>query len=130
MRALYDQLLAGGWPDVVALVGRPEDPHLECKVKADATTPKVPDEDRGRIAKAVCGLANADGGVFLFGVRAAPDKAQGGLDRVTQIVPVTDVEQCARAVEATINGWIEPPLSIANVNTIEDPATPRSGIVL
>lgn len=130
MRALYDQIIAGGWPAVAALVGQPEGPHLECKVKTDPSTPKLPDDDRARIAKAVCGLANGDGGVFLFGVRAAPDRSQGGLDRVTQIVSITDVEQCARVVEATIGGWIEPPISIVNVEKIEDLATPGSGVVI
>ncbi len=99
----------------------------EEREKHDRTIPALNEGDRSRIAKAICGLANADGGVFLFGVRARTDA--GGIDRVQNIEPIADVVRCARHVEDTIARWIEPAISIVHIETSEDPGS-GSGIVL
>jgi hypothetical protein len=67
-------------PAIFALIGQTEDVHFDCKELP------VKDEDKQRaFAKAACGLANAEGGVLVIGMKArAMSKVRGpGFHRFT-----------------------------------------------
>ena len=127
VRALYDQILLDGWRSVLALRGTPESPQLEAKEKEDRSTDVLSAGDESRIAAAVCGLANADGGVFLFGVRA---RTEDGVDRVQNLEPISNVSKCLLRVERAIARSLEPPLTRIEIDRVEDPSKRGAGVIV
>ena len=127
MRALYDQITAEGWPSLLALRGAQESPHLEAKEKEDRSTDILSPGDEARIAAAVCGLANADGGVFLFGVRA---RTQDDVDRSQNIESISRVAKCLARVEKAIARTSDPPITRIEIEKVEDPTSRGAGVVV
>ena len=69
-----------------ALIGEPEDGHLDCK-----EWPAKEKDGHEMFAKAICGLANSDGGVLILGVRAESKRPNDpDPDVITAAVPVLD----------------------------------------
>lgn len=126
MRAIYDQLIDGGWQALGALQGEPEGPHLEAKRKSNPSIPNLDEGDKVRIAKTVCGLANADGGCALLGVHAGPDDQ--GIDKIQGPQPIMNVNSCLLAVQQAIASMIEPPIVLVEVHAVVEPGTDR-GVV-
>jgi hypothetical protein len=127
VRALFDQIAAEGWSSLLALRGTAESPHLEAKEKEDRLTDILTAGDEARIAAAVCGLANADGGVFLFGVRA---RTQDDIDRIQNIEPISRVAKCLARVEKSIARTVEPAVTAIELEKVEDPSSSGAGIIL
>jgi hypothetical protein len=128
MRAIFDRINAGGWAELLDLRGQPEGPHLEAKRKEEPGTPKLSEKDRSSIAKAVSGMANADGGCLLFGVHAGPDPA--GIDRIHAPNPIEAVDQCLLSTQQAVAAMLEPPISLCEVERVLEPGGGKSGIVL
>jgi hypothetical protein len=127
MRTLYEQILADGWSALTALRGTPESPYLEAKEKENRATDVLSKGDEDRIAAALCGLANADGGVFLFGVRA---RTQGDIERIQNVEPIANVAKCLARVERALSRMIEPPVSSIEIEKLESPEGRGAGVVL
>lgn len=88
MHDLFDDLCARGISAVEELIAerREESLHLEYKQVDNRGSDALTRDDKKRIAKAACGMANAEGGLILVGV--ASRKAEG-LDVADAIVPLT-----------------------------------------
>jgi hypothetical protein len=104
-RQLRDRLFNDGEATIAEFIaqGVAESPWIEFKrsdrqFENPAGTKRV-NNDRSHLAKAISGFANADGGVVVWGVTAAPSDAEGdhatGEDRITQ----------PRALEAKLRDW-------------------------
>jgi hypothetical protein len=61
--------------------------HLDFKLVND---PSMKRDDRKSFAVALSGFANSDGGIIIWGVRAAKDPATG-IDCATDLVPIADI---------------------------------------
>ena len=55
-------------PSELLAVSAEETLHLEFKTLSDSTGEKLTKEDRRVLARAVCGMANAEGGHIVLGV--------------------------------------------------------------
>jgi len=87
MTNLFEDLQKTGVDALTALVAeaREESLHLEFKQVADPASETLSKEDRKRIAKAICGMANAEGGLVIVGV--ATHKVEG-LDVAAGLAPM------------------------------------------
>jgi predicted HTH transcriptional regulator len=75
---------------IAALIGQSEDGDFDCK----EWWPKKMDST---IAKAVCGFANATGGIIIVGMKAK-GTGSGTPDVVESESPVTDVGEASSAI--------------------------------
>jgi len=78
-KELFNQLQ--GAQAIRALIGQPEDAHLDCKEWPN-------DRDaQSSLAKAACGLTNAEGGVLIVGMKARPTSKEDP-DLIESAAPV------------------------------------------
>ena len=90
---------------IEGLVGTGEDLHLECKTWSTNEN----DAQKG-VAKALCGLANADGGVLIVGLGAkSADKYTP--DLIDSLAPVNDARLVASRIHSLIPELVEPALT-------------------
>lgn len=87
MTDLFEGLRRTGIAALTELIteAREEWLHLEFKQVADPTSDTLSKDDRKRIAKAICGMANAEGGLVIVGV--ATRKVEG-LDVAAELAPM------------------------------------------
>jgi predicted HTH transcriptional regulator len=74
---------------------REESLHLEFKTFSSDTT--LTRDDRKMLAKAICGFANAEGGILIVGVET---KKNDGVDAAFAKRPVADLNRFRRLIEA------------------------------
>lgn len=128
-RAIFEVLEREGWGRLVQWVadGEQESQHLEAKcAQMDEGPGKLSGKTAADIAKAVSGLANAEGGVVIVGVDAQkpPD---GGDDRIWRTVPIPGLPAFTRAVGERLHQLVEPQVPGMRVLPIPDPADADRG---
>jgi hypothetical protein len=110
--------------EITALIGQSEDVHFDCKEWSadDGDNQKV-------LAKAACGLTNAEGGVIVFGMKArAVSKDEP--DLVESVTPVTDTAAVKSRVLDLIGQLVEPRIEGIRVAEVSDRQGSRSGFVV
>lgn len=130
-RHLFDALEREGWSLLERWVveGERESLHLEAKcAQMDEGPGKLGVKTAADIAKAISGLANAEGGVVLVGVDAQkpPD---GGDDRIVRIVPVRGLASFARFVGERASQLVQPEVPGLRLLQLPDPADGDQGVV-
>jgi hypothetical protein len=108
-----------------ALIGKTEDLHLDCKL-----WPLNDQEAQKTTAKAVCGFANADGGVVVIGLRAKPGSDRDDPDQIQAAEQVPDTNRVKSTVQDLIGKLVEPGVSGVRVEEVRDPAGSKSGFVI
>lgn len=121
-KVLYDRLQKRD--DLLELVGQPEDSHLDCK-----EWPSKDDEAQKMLAKAICGMTNADGGVLLLGMKAE-SRPKDEPDVITGLIPVANTSQVASRVLGLLSNLVEPGIIGIEVREILEPASDSGGYVL
>jgi hypothetical protein len=107
------------------LIGQTENLYLDCK-----TWPQR-DEDAQRVlAKALCGFANADGGVVVVGLEARPGGSKYDADVIQRPAPVSDAIAVKSRIEALVGDLVEPRLEGVVVTAVSDTPGSNSGFVL
>jgi len=109
---------------VRALIGEAEDAYLDCK-----EWPTKEDDAQKMIAKAVCGLANADGGVLVIGMKAAA-KPKDEPDVVTAEASVSDTSLVKSRLLGLISNLVEPGIVGLEAVEIADKPHSKSGFVV
>ncbi len=107
-----------------ALIGEPEDGHLDCK-----EWPAKEKDGHEMLAKAVCGLANSDGGVLVFGLRAKQQKP-GDPDVITDIAPVPDTSHLRSRILTLIGNLVEPGIIGIETREICEAPGSKSGFIV
>ena len=77
---LFDRLVAGGEPEVLAFIAQPvtEELFLDYKCSADnGGGNALHNRDRANLAKAISGFGNSEGGVIVWGVDCRQDPVLG-----------------------------------------------------
>ena len=71
MQTLFEQLIAAGESGLTTLCAEEaeETLHLEFKTLSDHSGARLTKDDRRLIAKALCGLSNAEGGTLILGIK-------------------------------------------------------------
>lgn len=105
------------------MAGQSEDGDFDCKEWHG------PDSAKASIAKAVCGFANATGGVVVVGMSAKGTGANSP-DLVTGEKPVTDAEAVKSAVLDIILKQVDPGIRGVQVHTVREKTKSKAGFVL
>ena len=109
---------------ITALIGQPEDAHFDCKVWATNE-----DEAQKTLAKAACGLTNAEGGVLVIGMRAR-STSKDEADVVESAVPVSDTSLVKSRVLTLIGNLVEPGIVGLHAVEVRDRKNSTSGFVV
>ena len=106
MSGLFEDLKAGGVPALEELIAeaREETLHLEFKALRNTSGSGITKEDKTIIAKALCGLANAEGGLLILGIES---KSVDGVDVATKLHSMQDVER----LKSRLVSWVPECLS-------------------
>ena len=109
---------------IEALIGEPEDGHLDCK-----EWPAKEKDGHEMFAKAVCGLANSDGGVLVIGMRAASQRP-GGPDVISDLAPVANTSYLRSRLLTLAGQLVEPPIVGIDSREIPEAHGSTSGVVI
>jgi Putative DNA-binding domain len=107
------------------LIGAIEDQHLECKA---ALYQLQHEHQKQELAKDVCALANADGGIILIGVRTERNPAHSG-DEITELCPFPQTLANPDQWYAVLRTWIYPPLQHVDIRWFPSAGDTTRGIV-
>lgn len=111
-------------PAIDALIGEPEDGHLDCK-----EWPAKEKEGYEMLAKAASGLANSDGGVLVIGMRAK-QQSPTDPDVITNIAPVPDTCQVQSRILTLVGNLVEPPIIGIETRVIPERVGLKSGFII
>jgi predicted HTH transcriptional regulator len=109
---LRDKLLGVGGDD------------LDCK-----EWPSRDEDAQKMLAKAACGMTNADGGVLVVGMKAA-SRPKDEPDVVSAKAPVPDTSQVASRILGLISNLVEPSIVGVEVREIHENPSSTSGYVV
>lgn len=109
---------------VKGLTGQCEDAHFDCK-----EWPGKDDDAQKMIAKAACGLTNAEGGVLVIGMKAE-SKPKDEPDVVSSAAPVAETAQVKSRVLDLIGSLVEPGIVGIEALELNDPPGAKSGFVV
>jgi len=114
------------WSSLQSLVDEaaPEGIYLECKTQTGVS---LKQGTKNQLAETASAMANASGGVILLGVATTFVKADG-LDVVSGLEPIGNVEKLAARIEIELPLLTVPPLVGPRIRIIKKPRT-ASGIV-
>ena len=109
---------------IKGLIGQCEDAHFDCK-----EWPNKDEDAQKMLAKAVCGLTNAEGGVLVIGMKAE-SRPKDEPDVVTGTAPVINTTLVKSKVLNLIGNLVEPGIIGIEVTEINDPPRKKSGFVI
>lgn len=120
-------IIARGEPAVTEMVteGHEETLHLEFKtLSSDATLNR---DDRKMIAKAICGFANAEGGLLILGVET---KKIDGVDTAFKKRPIKNLNRFRRRITAALPDMLSPQHNGVALAAIADREDETQGFLL
>jgi len=102
--------------DIVA-ENREETLHLEFKTLSDQSGTSVTKDDRRTIARAICGMSNAEGGLLLVGIETKTvDQVDVGVD----LRPVADIDAFRNRIVGWLPDCLSPQHVTISVHVIQD----------
>jgi hypothetical protein len=120
-KELFNQLQSA--QAILALIGQPEDAHLDCKEWPN-------DRDaQSSLAKAACGLTNAEGGVLIVGMKARPTSKEDP-DLIESAAPVADTAAVKSRILDLVGQLVEPGIEGIQAAEVSEQADSRSGFVV
>lgn len=124
---LFTSIIKAGWSGVEAWIGqKSESLHFECKAK-DSGSDTFNEKDRDKLARAICGFANTEGGIVILGVHAK--RQEGGPDVIHHITKIRKVLVCMSDISENLLNMIEPAVSGIQMEPITMPNEPDNGII-
>jgi predicted HTH transcriptional regulator len=109
---------------IKGLINETEDAHLDCK-----EWPSKDEEAQKMLAKAVCGLANAEGGVLVIGMKAE-SRPKDEPDVISAPAPVHDVAMVKSRVLNLVGNLVEPGVAGVNAKEVRDGKGAKAGFVV
>lgn len=95
---LFEQLNKYGKIEELVADGESEYLLIECKAP---TVTKLNRDLKAKLGKAISGFANSEGGLVLWGVET-DNHSHSGLDLMTQITPIPNIERFVRGIQNAI----------------------------
>jgi Putative DNA-binding domain len=122
-------VLRGGMPAINAFIDERQEEtlHLEFKTLSPASTSTLAKDDRKLLAKAICGLANAEGGTIIVGIGTSKDD---GLDVASIKRPVQNLVRLRNRTAAALSELISPQHPQVSVELIPDDIDPSAGYLI
>lgn len=112
--------------DSLILDGMEETLHIEFKTLSDPSGTRLNKEDRRLLAKAVCGMANADGGIIIVGIET---KRVDNVDVAVGKRLIADPDSLRNRLVAAIPEMLSPQHSGIQVRSLFDSTEPTRGFV-
>ncbi len=109
---------------ILGLIGQPEDAHLECKGWPDQDA-----EAQKTLAKAACGLTNAEGGVLIIGMKATSSRKDEP-DVIESAAPVKDTSAVKSRVLNLLGNLVEPGIVGIAIREVAESEGSKSGFVV
>jgi hypothetical protein len=119
------------WAGVLAWAAEKQEEslHLEFKAKDRDNPVAMTAKDWGQLAQAMSAFANAEGGVFVFGVHAM-SQAKNFPDQVRSIIPLGNLLSFTGAIQKMIHQLTDPPIAGVQVEPIKNPENLAEGIIV
>lgn len=132
-RKLFDEVtapsLAERWKRVQQLIADAEEESLWLDFKELDPTISTPDSYvKDKLARALSGFANTEGGVLLYGISTKVGQ-KGIPDRAQKIVEINNVAGFRLALEKLASNLVDPVIDRVVVQEIPNPACSDSGVV-
>jgi hypothetical protein len=126
METLFDQIGRRGLAVLQELRDNREEEtlHLEFKTLADHSSGTLTKDDRRVLAKAICGLANAEGGTLLIGVSS---RNVDGIDIAHELEPIAHVGRVRNRLVSALSEFLSPQHMGISEMVILDPTHPAAG---
>src|ERR1700688_1746428 len=121
------EIIAAGETAITEIVnsGREETLHLEFKTLSSDTT--LNRDDRRMLGKALCGFANAEGGVLIVGIET---KKTDGVDTACNKRPIKNLSRLRRLVTAALPEMLSPQHNRISLVAISDSSREDQGFLL
>lgn len=119
-REIYERIVAQGKVAIEGFVvdRRTEELFLDFKRSSNnGTEPRLSDNDRKNLAKAISGFGNSEGGVIIWGVDCSADK--DGADVAKALVALENPKRFVSLIQGAISGCTVPPHSRVENHAIE-----------
>ena len=124
-KALFDSIST--YRSVLNMIdrGEAEDQYLECKAPGG---PQLGRDLKTKLAEATSGFANTSGGVILWGV-ATDTQPASGLDLLTQISPIGNVQRMLQRINVEIPRVAVPQVSLSESKVLKRRTQDTKGII-
>lgn len=124
---LASEIAAAGETAITEIVNseREETLHLEFKTLSSGST--LNRDDRKMLSKAICGFANAEGGVLIVGIET---RKTDGVDTAYQKRPVRNLNRIRRLITAALPEILSPQHSKIELTAIPDSSGDDQGFLL
>lgn len=106
--------------------GEAEGLYLECK---SPSSPKINQDVKCHIAKAISGFSNTEGGVVIWGV-STTKHSYSGLDIITQVEPIGACSQFKKQIEKTTPLLNVPAITNIQTKVIKTKPKDTKGVVI
>ena len=106
--------------------GESEGLHLECKAPSG---PKLSKDQKYQLAEAISGFSNTSGGVIVYGL-SPTTHAHSGLDVITQIEAIGQIERFEKIVELAIPTLTTPPVETFQTRIIKERSSDTKGVLI
>lgn len=127
MGELIDRILTEGEPAIQELLlGETERLHLEFKTLADRSGVNITKDDRKLIAKALCGMSNAEGGLLAIGIKTTK---KDGLDAATEPEPIADVSALRNRIISWLPDLLSPQHTGIAIHAVRTSSNQRAGYI-
>ncbi len=126
---LFEDLMARGYPALAELAEqeREETLHLELKTLSNHGTGSLTKDDRRLIAKSICGLCNAEGGLLVLGVET---ERLHGIDVARALKRFESAEAIRNRIVSALPEMLSPQHSSISVTSIPDPTHEAAGFIV
>jgi Putative DNA-binding domain len=123
------QVLSRGMAAIHEIVAEREEEtlHLEFKTLSAASSSNLAKDDRKVLAKAICGLANAEGGTLIVGLET---QKEHGLDVASARKPVPNYTRLRNRIAAAVPEMLSPQHPWISVEAIVDDTDPSAGYLI
>lgn len=126
--SLFDDLQTRGFIVLTEMIDqkREESLHLEFKTLANHSALTLTKEDRRLIAKAICGLSNAEGGLLVLGVETTKSD---GIDIANSLKPFENAEALRNRITSALPEFLSPQNPKISAIPVSDPSDSSKGYI-
>jgi len=123
---LYKQLSSYARMKEMVDNGETESLHLECKAPIE---PRLTKDVQSHLAKALSGFSNTAGGIVIWGV-STTKHSHSGLDVMTQIEPIGNIDHFEKQIHSRIPSLTTPPISGYLTKVIKRRKADTKGLII
>jgi hypothetical protein len=125
--SLATEILVRGEPAINEIIAERREETLHLEFKTLSSNSGLNRDDRKMIAKAVCGFANAEGGLLIVGIGTTKID---GIDTASNIIPIRGLNRVRNLVIAAVPELLSPQHNSISVHAIMASSGSDEGFIL